>query len=242
MKIARGAAALGACVVSLLILSSSAFGATTRPLPIADVAPADGTQLAPSSTGVPISVSIDRSNLEFAPDVYVAVSTSNAVGPDGRLPSDGGIDFFMLDNPTVSSGFYSGTSHPGNWGSTPGTYYWQISDSYNCPHLTFPNEDCGPYVSPVYTLTILPPLTAESSLALTQEYARVACEGDRKCRKYSATNCVAAEAGFTCVAKEFTIRRGRKFVCSQTVYWSNVTGTVVSEARTNFTCRAKRWR
>lgn len=149
----RRFACLSVVVAALLVPASSAMAAGQ--LYVSDMQPAQSTNLTPGKA-VTFRVASDCVNQPM----YVEVSNSGSLDPDGTLSNVGQQDYVSME--AQPDGTYSATTS-GAWTNTPGTYYWQAQLTGICGGL-----EKQEWVTPVVGIVVTTPTTASGTTEVAE--------------------------------------------------------------------------
>lgn len=151
----RPLACLVVAVCALLLTSATAFGAGQ--MTVTDMQPAQSTNLQP---GKAVSFRITAPSCVNQP-MYVEVSNSSSLDPDGTLGNVGQQDYVSME--AQPDGTYT-ASTSGSWTNTPGTYYWQAQTTGICEDQL----DKQTWVTPVVGIVVLTPTTASGTTEVAE--------------------------------------------------------------------------
>lgn len=138
-------------VLALLAVPATAFAAGA--LPVSAMAPAQSTNISPTTTSQTFRVTSSCLGQQLA----VIVATQSALDPDGILVAPAQVDNFALTETTP--GIYEAAT-TATWLQTPGTYFWQaVAPNAKCdlgtpdggPALRYASPTVGIVVSAVVT-------------------------------------------------------------------------------------------
>src|SRR5215211_3014204 len=64
-------------------------------------------------------------------------------------------------------------------------------------------------------------ISKQAALDRTFDYAKHVCVQQDVCKRYAANRCIRHSGGVSCLAWNYLIRHGNKFVCKRLVFWKS---------------------